>query len=544
MSNPPNLLLVEDNPGDADLIRLRLLEGRSDVNISIVNRLSEALDNLGKYTPSLVLLDLNLPDSRGAETFRRVLKKARGVPVVILSAEDNEELALKAVHQGAQDYLVKGNFDGTQLARAIRYAIERQGTLTSLDMRRKQQLQFKDQFLSHVSHELRTPLTSIYQFVTIVLDGLAGPVPDEQREHLEIILRSVNQLRTMISDLLEATRAESGKTRIEKRCIALDEVIHRAVAMLQATAHEKGIYLKVEVDSPVPLVYADPDRVIQVLINLIQNAIKFTPRDGSVIVRACQVELDPEFVHISVADTGVGVSPEARPRIFERLYQQPDSFDDYRKGLGLGLYIAKELVRSHGGRLWLGSQPGPGSIFHFTLPLFSLAKLLTPIITVSNTLRKSVSLITVEVTPVIGADFGSWREVRDQCAQLLGSCILPEKDLLLPALATTSSAETFLIVASADLKGAHVVLERMRAQLASHPELQTAAKFTLSATSIPLPVVQNTELVTLIQQVADTITEMVTGTLRRKVIFDSLNVPVDSPDRKEKSNGQIQNLNR
>ena len=122
----------------------------------------------------MVLLDLNLPDSHGAETYRRVLEDAAGVPIVVLSGLDDEEIAVNAVHQGVQDYLVKGSFDSKQLARAMRYAIERQALLTSLDMSRRQQLQFKNEFLSHVSHELRTPLTCIHQFVSLMLDGLAG----------------------------------------------------------------------------------------------------------------------------------------------------------------------------------------------------------------------------------------------------------------------------------------------------------------------------------------------------------------------------------
>jgi len=158
------------------------------------------------------------------------------VPVVVLSGRDDEQLAVNAVHQGAQDFLVKGAFDSKQLARAMRYAIERQALLTSLDISRKQQLQFKDQFLSHVSHELRTPLSCIHQFVTILLDELAGPVPPEQREHLETVLRSVNQLRTMIGDLLEATRAESGKLQIKPRCVALGNLIEQAAGMMRAAA--------------------------------------------------------------------------------------------------------------------------------------------------------------------------------------------------------------------------------------------------------------------------------------------------------------------
>src|SRR5271170_856763 len=175
-----NILLIEDNPGDADLIRLRLVEGKSEVHVNCVPRLSDALACLEAETPSLVLLDLNLPDSHGAETFRRILQKAPNVPVVILSGQDDEALAIKAVHQGVQDYLVKGDITSKQLERAVRYAVERQGLLRTLETTRKQQLEFKNRFLSHVSHELRTPLTCIHQYVTILLDGLAGAMQPDQ----------------------------------------------------------------------------------------------------------------------------------------------------------------------------------------------------------------------------------------------------------------------------------------------------------------------------------------------------------------------------
>src|SRR5271163_4834582 len=221
------VLLIEDNPGDADLVRLRLVEGKFPVNVNCVNRLSDGLASLSKQTPAVVLLDLNLPDSRGADTFRRVMEHAPNVPVVVLSGQDDEALAIKAVHQGVQDYLIKGNISSRQLERAIRYAVERQGLLRALDIAQKQQLEFKNQFLSHVSHELRTPLTCIHQYVTLILDGLAGPVAPDQIDHLKTVLKSVNQLHAMIRDLLEATRAESGKIRVEPRCISIGELCSR-----------------------------------------------------------------------------------------------------------------------------------------------------------------------------------------------------------------------------------------------------------------------------------------------------------------------------
>src|ERR1700733_6176433 len=287
------VLLIEDNPGDADLVRLRLVESDSGVNKSCCARLGDGLAAIAKAPPSVVLLDLNLPDSHGAETFRKILDHAPGVPVVILSGQDDEALAIKALHQGVQDYLVKGDITSNHLERAMRYAMERQALLRTLEMSRHQQLEFKNQFLSHVSHELRTPLTCIHQFVTILIDGLAGEINPEQRYHLATVLNSVHQLRAMIRDLLEATRAESGKIRIQPRCVTIVDLIQQAVSMMSATAKEKHVGLEVGLDTRIPFVYADADRVLQVLINLIDNGIKFTPPEGSLLVKACMVEADP-----------------------------------------------------------------------------------------------------------------------------------------------------------------------------------------------------------------------------------------------------------
>jgi signal transduction histidine kinase len=189
--------------------------------------------------------------------------------------------------------------------------------------------------------------------------------------------------------------------------------------MLQATAQAKGIGLEAGVDTRIPFLYADPNRVLQVLSNLVENAIKFTPNDGSVMVKACLTENDPDFVHVSVTDTGRGISPEAKALIFERLYQDPNSIDDSRKGLGLGLYISRELVRLHGGQIWVESQLSHGSTFVFTLPLFSLAKFLAPIITSQGRLRQALSLISVELSPRVTPFAGNWQDIRQHCLQML-----------------------------------------------------------------------------------------------------------------------------
>lgn len=507
---PANVLLIEDNPGDADLVRLRLVEGKSDVHVNCVPRLSDALACLEAETPLLVLLDLNLPDSHGADTYHRIRQKAPNVPVVILSGQDDEALAIKAVHQGVQDYLIKGDVTGKQLERALRYAVERQGLLLALDVTRKQQLEFKNRFLSHVSHELRTPLTCIHQYVTLLLDGLAGPLAAEQGDHLKTVLKSVNQLHAMIRDLLEATRADSGKLRIDQRCVDIGALIQQAVAMMRPTAAEKHVTFNAELEQAVPLVYADPDRALEVLINLIDNAIKFTPRDGSVVVKASMVETDPSAAYLSVADTGRGIPQDSLPLVFERLYQDPNAVDDRRAGLGLGLFIAKEIVTLHGGRIWLASEPGSGSTFSFTLPLYSLGKLLLPVITHQGYLRKSIVLVKLELTPISKELRGSWRETCQRCLEVLRHCVYLDKDLVLPPMATSGPNEAFYVVASTDMSRVGVMMDRIGDQVGTVPQLKASGTLRVTAEMIPgPPAVDQRTLEQQVWGIADYVTKII-----------------------------------
>jgi signal transduction histidine kinase len=481
-----NVLLIEDNPGDADLVRLRLVEGQSSVKVNCVNRLSDGLASLETETPSVVLLDLNLPDSRGAETFRRVMEHSPNVPVVVLSGQDDEALAMKAVHQGVQDYLLKGNLSSKHLERAIRYAVERQALLRALEISQKQKIEFKNQFLSHVSHELRTPLTCIHQYVTLLIDGIAGSISPDQSDHLKTVLKSVNQLHAMIRDLLEAAKAESGKMRIEPRCISLSELVCQAIAMLRPTADEKHIGLEVGLDQRLPLLLADPDRVLEVLINLIDNAIKFTPNDGAVMVQANMVDADPGSVYIAVSDTGRGISPEAKNLIFERLYQDPDSVDNNRSGLGLGLFICKEIVRLHEGRIWVSSEPGQGSTFTFTLPVYSLAKLLAPVVAYQERLRPAFVLVRVELLPHVNPPGGNWKEIWQQCLDLLRRCVYLDKDLVLPPMGTSGSSEAFFVVASTDLQRSGIMTTRIREQFERVDQIKEKCAVTITTLPIEL----------------------------------------------------------
>ena len=279
--------------------------------------------------------------------------------------------------------------------------------------------------------------------------------------------------------------------------------------MMAPTAKDKQVGLGIRLDSRIPFVYADPDRVLQILINLIDNAIKFTPPEGSVLVKTYMVGSDPNMAYLSISDTGSGISPEAKALIFERLYQDPNSVDHNRAGLGLGLFIAKELVELHSGRIWVASEIGDGSTFSFTLPLYSLAKLLFPVITREGQLRDSIVLIKVELTPLSNPPRTNWKDICQQSMDTLRRCIYLDKDLLLPVMGNTETSNTSLVAASTNLDLAEVMMKRIREQLEANAGFKTAGVLRVSATAVQLPSREDSKpLEDLVQAVAEQITEM------------------------------------
>jgi len=473
---PLQVLLVEDNAGDVRLLReMFSKEKREAFQLTHLLRMSEAETHLAKGGVDIVLLDLGLPDGHGIDTVRRAHAAAPEVPVIVLTGLEDEALAAEAMNAGAQDYLIKGQIENRALPRALRHAVERHRMQTETDLIRTNQMQFKDEFLSHVSHELRSPLTAVRQFVTILLDGLAGELNLEQRQYLEIVLKNVKQLHSMINDLFEVSGVQAGKLKIDLQCTSVSDAIGYAVNTLRGAAAAKGIVLSSDIARKVPSVCADPARLRQILIILVDNAIKFTPQNGTVTIQARIFEEDPDFLLLEVTDSGCGIDPGMTERIFERLFQASDPDAADHNGLGLGLYICKDLVTRHDGKIWAKSELGQGSIFSLTFPIFSLPKLLAPAFSEERQTECPITLVLTE----IGSQTG-WlsNEVRaDQCRcirELLRRSLYSDLDILLPKMASAGPVELFLIVAITDEIGGEAITKRIRKQLDTSERLQQA----------------------------------------------------------------------
>lgn len=235
----------------------------------------------------------------------------------------------------------------------------------------KQVEQMKNQLLSTVSHELRTPLASIKGFATTLLRQDVRWDEATQREFLRIIEEESNRLEELIDNLLDMSQVEAGALRIAREPVQLKRLVREAVDNAQRRTEEH--WFVVDLPSELPRVWADARRIRQVLNNLLENALKYSPKGGQITVTC---ELENENVVVSVADQGQGIPPEFLDRVFDRFFQVDGTSTRKMGGNGLGLAIAKGIVEAHGGAIWAESQVGQGSIFRLALPIVKDSDLL------------------------------------------------------------------------------------------------------------------------------------------------------------------------
>jgi signal transduction histidine kinase len=226
----------------------------------------------------------------------------------------------------------------------------------------------KTEFVSTVSHELRTPLTSIKGYTDLMLMGATGPVGEAQLRYLKVIKNNADRLQELVNDLLDISRLETGKTRLNLRPIDISQVVHHVVDHLKGRINheEKEMHVVVQVPAKLPLAHADYTRVTQILTNLADNAFNYTAPNGRITIATA---VRDEQIYLSVRDTGIGIAPEYLDKIFDRFFRSDDMRVQKVSGTGLGLPIVKSLVEMHGGHLIVESVVGEGSVFTFNLPI-------------------------------------------------------------------------------------------------------------------------------------------------------------------------------
>jgi len=223
----------------------------------------------------------------------------------------------------------------------------------------------KSEFLANMSHELRTPLNAIIGFSEVLLERMFGELNEKQDEYLKDIYASGQHLLSLINDILDLSKIEAGRMELEVTDFDLPAAIDNALTLVRERASRHGITLGQSIDDRVGMVRGDERKVKQVLLNLLSNALKFTPEGGRIDVRAT---VNDGMAEIAVADTGVGIAPEDQEAIFEE-FRQVGTADKKVEGTGLGLALSRKFIELHGGRIWVQSEPGKGSTFSFTLPV-------------------------------------------------------------------------------------------------------------------------------------------------------------------------------
>ncbi|HET9678123.1 MAG TPA: ATP-binding protein, partial [Solirubrobacterales bacterium] len=427
-ANPIRLLIVDDSAEDRALYR-RLLrqDGEHSYEFLEAETGEEGLAAAVAEQPDCLLLDYRLPDVDGLEFLSR-LEAAQPIPVIVLTGQGNESVAVEAMKGGALDYLLKGEVAADRLRHAVHNAIEKvslrrkvgertaelaeanaalrrmyddlevlvaqrttelsvanqelkreihvrewaeqeRARLLLLEQEARQQAEeanrMKDEFLATLSHELRTPLNAILGWVQVLRAGKLDLTAATRA--LETIERNARAQAQLIADLLDVSRIITGKLRLDFKPVDLSRIIDAALESVRPAADAKGLLLEVVISPLANPVVGDADRLQQVIWNLLSNAIKFTPRGGRVEVRLGE---EAGNAVIRASDSGIGIRPDFLPFVFDRFRQAEGSITRTHGGLGLGLSIVRHLVELHGGTVEVESEgEGRGAAFSVRLPL-------------------------------------------------------------------------------------------------------------------------------------------------------------------------------
>jgi len=428
-SRTPTILLVDDD--ESVRVTMQAVLEMDGYRVTPVSKGSDALELLAKREFDLVLTDLRLDDLDGIAILEEIKQRWPDTVAVLLTGYASLESAVKALRQGAYDYLFKPTdveelratvargIEKRQLTQALRLRVaeleQANGTIRELnaDLQRRvdaataalrermeelarardeiaglygeaqrhvEQLEelgrLKSQFLSMASHELKTPLTAMSGFTQLALRRtrrrleLGYPTEEEWAQeqavlaqHLDALTRQTGKLARLVDELLDVSRIEQGKIEFDFTQFDLAELIGELTNRMQTTT--TSLRVTFEPPARAAVITADRDHLEQVLNNLLANAIKYSPEGGAIGVRLA--EQDGEVV-VSVSDEGVGIAASELGQIFELFYRARDNKAVHAGGMGLGLYISKEIVQRHGGRIWVESELGQGSTFYVALP--------------------------------------------------------------------------------------------------------------------------------------------------------------------------------
>ncbi|HEY9644773.1 MAG TPA: ATP-binding protein [Chroococcidiopsis sp.] len=390
------ILVVDDDEVDRLAVRRALNKAGIYAELLEVGSYSEAIAILQERPFDCVMLDYQLPDNDGLALVNSIREQGMKMPLVVLTGQGDEQIAVDLMKAGASDYLAKSRVSPEVLSRILRNALrlfraEMEAERANQQLRennellrrknqelerQQQQIEFqnlklqeasrlKSQFLATMSHELRTPLNAIIGFSQMLLRVTKEPLTLAQKDMVDRILSNGRNLLALISDILDVSKIEAGRLEIKPESLDIVQIVNLTVEELRSLAQEKNLSLAVELNVSNPEIYNDANRLRQILINLLSNAIKFTEEGG---VRVVLNDAYPDQIAIAVHDTGIGIAAADIDKIFEPFQQIDQTTTRKYPGTGLGLAITDLLVKMMDGTITVESEPHIGSTFYLILP--------------------------------------------------------------------------------------------------------------------------------------------------------------------------------
>ncbi len=384
MANAINILVIDDSPDDRALYRHTLQN--KNYQILETSDGKEGLKELETKNPDCVLLDYSMPGETGVEVLREIRVKHPFTPVVMLTGHGDIMVAVEAMKAGAQDYLPKDDIVDGELSKLILHAIEKMELLKQIHVHNEElrKINFrlkaankaaeaaaraKNDFMANMSHEIRTPMNGIISMAELLLTTDLSP---QQEKYASIIYSSSKILLDLVNDILDFSKIEANELSLHNEPVDIKNIIPGIIEILENSAKENNVKVTWDLKNDIALIFADPIRLRQLILNLMSNAVKFT-KDGSVTLSVQQVgnKLNNQInkktctLRFEIQDTGIGISKDKHEYIFKKFTQIDASSTRQYGGSGLGLSICKKLIDLMGGKIGVISELGKGSTFWF-----------------------------------------------------------------------------------------------------------------------------------------------------------------------------------
>ncbi|MDE3056516.1 MAG: response regulator [Bacteroidota bacterium] len=350
------ILIVDDEESFRLLLKNLLSEEGFPADVAVdgeaaISKVTSPADGF-----DIMLLDLRMPGKDGIEVLKFCQEHSIGTDIIVLTGVDDVRIAVDCMKLGASEFMVKPVEAESLLFKihSIMRAREAEERLRNLET----------QYTTTLLLDLRTPLSGMLTSIGYFMKGWAGPVTPEQEQLLHYLHDSSEHMQTILDDMIDVTKLEAGTISLAKSPLNMRDLLDSVCRRFEVQARNVGVALKYNGAAPLPPVDADVERIEQVLENLLNNALRFTPKGGTISV---STDTMPSAIEISVADTGCGISEADMPHLFDKYKHVIKKSKE--KATGLGLAICKKIVEAHNGKIWAESKPGSGAQFHFTLPV-------------------------------------------------------------------------------------------------------------------------------------------------------------------------------